>query len=422
MSMTNTETQSILVVGGGMSGLTAAVEAAEAGHEIYLVEKNPYVGGRVAQLYNYFPKLCSPYCGLEINFRRMKQNPRIRLFTMAEVENISGEEGNFDVTIKLHPRYVNEKCTGCGKCAEACTMEVENPFNYGMDKMKAAYLPHMMAYPMRYVLDPALVKSDEAQKVKEACPYDAIDLDMEPKSMELKVGSIVWATGWKPYDANKLETYGFGQYPDVITNVMMERLASWTGPTEGKIVRPSDGNAPETVAFVQCAGSRDENHLPFCSGVCCLASMKHARYVRDQYPDAKVYIFFIDVRATDRLEDFYTKIKADENVQFFKGKVAQITQDEANKKLVLKVEDTTTEALHEISVDLVVLATGMQPNTAENPIPAQVPYDDYGFVASQTAAAGIYAAGCTRTPTGVQESVQDGTSAALKAIQSIARR
>ncbi len=163
--MTNTETQSILVVGGGMSGLTAAVEAAEAGHEIYLVEKNPYVGGRVAQLYNYFPKLCSPYCGLEINFRRMKQNPRIRLFTMAEVENISGEEGNFDVTIKLHPRYVNEKCTGCGKCAEACTMEVENPFNYGMDKMKAAYLPHMMAYPMRYVLDPALDKSVEAQKV-----------------------------------------------------------------------------------------------------------------------------------------------------------------------------------------------------------------------------------------------------------------
>ncbi len=422
MSMTNTETQSILVVGGGMSGLTAAVEAAEAGHDIYLVEKNPYVGGRVAQIYNYFPKLCSPYCGLEINFRRMKQNPRIRLFTMAEVENISGEEGNFDVTIKLHPRYVNEKCTGCGKCAEACTMEVENPFNYGMDKMKAAYLPHMMAYPMRYVLDPALVKSDEAQKVKEACPYDAIDLDMEPKSMELKVGSIVWATGWKPYDANKLDTYGFGQYPDVITNVMMERLASWTGPTEGKIVRPSDGNAPGTVAFVQCAGSRDENHLPFCSGVCCLASMKHARYVHDQYPDAKVYIFFIDIRATDRMEDFYTKVKADENVQFFKGKVAQITQDEANKKLVLKVEDTTTEALHEIAADLVVLATGMQPNTAENPIPAQVPYDDYGFVASQTAAAGIYAAGCTRTPTGVQESVQDGTSAALKAIQSIARR
>ena len=238
----------------------------------------------------------------------------------------------------------------------------------------------------------------------------------------LKVGSIVWATGWKPYDANKLETYGFGLYPDVITNVMMERLASWTGPTQGKILRPSNNEVPETVAFVQCAGSRDENHLPFCSGICCMASMKQATYVREQYPDAKIYIFYIDIRATDRLEDFYNQVKEDENIQFFKGKVAQINLDEAGKKLVLKVEDTTTEELNEIPVDLAVLATGMEPNTADNPIPADVPYDDYGFVASQSARPGISAAGCTRTPTGVQESVQDGTAAALKAIQSIARR
>lgn len=420
--MATTETQSILVIGGGISGLTAAIEAAEAGYDTYIVEKNPYIGGRVAQLHNYFPKLCPPYCGLEINFRRIKQNPRVRLFTMAEVEKISGVEGNFDVTITMSPRYVNEKCTACGACAEACNLEIDNPFNYGMDKMKAAYLPHPLAYPMRYVLDQALVESDEAQKVKEACPYEAIELDMQPKRMDLKVGSIVWATGWKPYDANKLETYGFGQYPDVITNVMMERLASWAGPTQGKIVRPSNGEPPETVAFVQCAGSRDENHLPFCSTVCCLASMKHANYVLEQLPEAKIYIFFIDVRALDRMEDFYTRTKSEENVHFFKGKVAQITQDAASKKLMIKVEETTAGALHEIAADLVVLATGMQPNTSENPVPVQVPYDDYGFVASQVAIPGIYASGCTRTPTGVQESVQDGTAAALKAIQSIARR
>ncbi|MBA7684748.1 Ferredoxin--NADP reductase [subsurface metagenome] len=419
--MANTETQSILVVGGGMSGLTTAIEAAEAGYDTYIVEKNPYLGGRVAQLHNYFPKLCSPLCGLEINFRRIRQNPRVRFFTMAEVENIAGEEGNFDVTIKLNPRYVNENCTGCGKCAEVCSMEIDNPFNYGMDKMKAAYLPHLMAYPMRYVLDPSLAKGDEAQKIKESCPYDAIDLDMEPKTMELKVGSIVWATGWKPYDANKLDTYGFGHYADVITNVMMERMASWSGPTQGKILRPSNGEAPNTVAFVQCAGSRDENHLPYCSGICCLASMKQATYVREQHPDAKIYIFFIDIRAVDRLEEFYNHVKEDENIQFFKGKVAQINQGESNN-LILKVEDTTTEELNEISADLVVLATGMQPNTAESPIPIDVPYDDYGFVASQKAKAGIYAAGCTRTPTNVSEVVQDGTAAALKAIQSIARR
>ncbi len=420
--MANTVTQSIMVVGGGMSGLTAAIEAAEAGYEVYLVEKSPYLGGRVAQLRHYFPKLCPPYCGLELNFRRIKSNSNLRFFTMAEVEAVSGETGNFDVTLKINPRYVNENCTVCGKCAEACSMEIDNPFNYGMDKIKAAYLPHDMAFPMRYVLDPALVASGEAQKVKDACPYGAIELDAQPKTVELKVGAVVWATGWQPYDATKLETYGFKQYPNVITNVMMERLASWNGPTQGKIVRPSDGKEPGTVAFIQCAGSRDENHLPYCSGICCLASMKQATYVREQYPNSRVYICYIDIRATDRLEDFYTKVKADENITFFKGKVAQIAQDDETKNLILRVENTMTGKLHEIPVDLAVLATGMQPTTAESPIPTQVPYDNYGFVTSQDATPGICAAGCVRSPFGVSESVQDGTSAALKAIQSVARR
>jgi len=420
--MAKAVTQSILVVGGGMTGLSAAIEAAEAGHEVFLVEKNPYLGGRVAQLHHYFPKLCPPSCGLEINFRRIKNNPRLHIFTMAEVEKVSGQEGNWDVSIKVTPRYVNEKCTGCNKCSEVCAMEIDNPFNYGMDKIKAAYLPHDMAFPMRYVLDPALVKSPEAQKVKDACPYGAIDLDMAPATLDLKVGAIIWATGWKPYDASKLDTYGFGQYPNVITNVMMERLAAYNGPTQGKILRPSDGKEPQTIGFIQCAGSRDENHLPFCSTICCLASMKQATYVREQYPDAKVIIFFIDIRAMDRLEDFYQKVKEDQNVQFFKGKVAKIEQDEATKGLILRVEDTTSMTLHEVPVDLVVLATGMQPNTSETQIPAAVQYDDYGFVASLAPRPGIFAAGCTRTPLAVSESVQDGTAAALKAIQSVLRR
>lgn len=420
--MANTMSQSILVVGGGMSGLTAAIEATEAGHEVYLVEKNPYLGGRVAQLHHYFPKMCPPYCGLEINFRRIRTNPKLHFYTMAEVESISGEEGNFDVSIKLNPRYVNEKCTACGKCAEATTMEIDNPFNYNMDKIKAAYLPHDLAFPMRYVLDPALVKSSEAQKVKEACPYDAIELDMAPKTLDLKVGAIVWATGWKPYDPTKLDTYGFGTYPNVITNVMMERLASWSGPTQGKILRPSDGQPPKSIAFLQCAGSRDENHLPFCSGICCLASIKQTTYVREQLPETEIGIYFIDIRATDRLEKLYTDAKKDEKITFFKGKVAQISQDDATKNLILRVENTVTGKLHEIPVEMVVLATGMQPNTAEDPIPISFPRDDYGFMAPENGKPGIYAAGCTKSPFGVSESVQDATAAALKAIQSIVRR
>jgi quinone-modifying oxidoreductase subunit QmoA len=275
---------------------------------------------------------------------------------------------------------------------------------------------------MRYVLDPALVKNGEAQKVKESCPYGAIDLEMAPKTMDMKVGSVVWATGWKPYDPSKLETYGFEQYPDVITNVMMERLASGTGPTQGKIVCPSDGKTPQTVAFVQCAGSRDENHLPFCSGICCLASMKQATYVREQYPDAEIYIFYIDIRATDRLEAFYTKVKEDDKIHFFKGKVAKITPDDSGKGLILRVEDTTTEALREMPADLVVLATGMQPNTSDTPLPITAHYDDYGFLTSNDQQGGILGAGCSKAPMNVSETVQDGTAAALKAIQSIARR
>jgi len=420
--MSGPTNQSILVVGGGMSGMTAAIEAAEAGYEVYLVEKNPYLGGRVAQLNQYFPKLCPPYCGLEINFRRIKQNPRIHVFTLAQVESISGEEGNFEVTVLLKPRYVNEKCTCCGKCAEATTIEIDNPFNYGMDKIKAAYLPHDMAFPMRYVIDPVLLQSPEAQKVKEACPYDAIDLNMEPKTIKLLVGSIVWATGWNPYDAKKLDTYGFGVYPDVITNVMMERMAANNGPTQGRIVRPSTGQPPRNVAFIQCAGSRDENHLPFCSSICCLASMKQATYVREQIPDAMVYIFYIDIRATDRYEDFYLKVKQDDKIVFFKGKVAKIFPSENSDQLILRVENTMTEELVEMPFDLVVLATGMEPSTAVEPLPIPVAYDDYRFLPGPVVQPGIYAAGCVRSPLNVAESVQDGTSAAIRAIKSIVVR
>ncbi len=420
--MAEVETQSILVVGGGMTGLTAAIEAAEAGREVYLVEKNPYLGGRVAQLHKYFPKLCPPSCGLEINFRRVKANGKLHVLTMAQVESVSGSKGAWDAKIKIEPRYVNEKCTVCGKCGEVCTKEIDNPFNFGMDKIKAAYLPHDMAFPFRYVIDPSLAKSAEGQTVKDACAYGAIDLDMQEKTVELKVGAVVWATGWSPYNAAKLDTLGFGAYPNVVTNVMMERLASGNGPTKGQIVRPSDGKAPQTVAFVQCAGSRDENHLPFCSSICCMASMKQATYVREQYPDAKIYIFFIDIRAMDRLETFYADLKKDANVTFFKGKVAKIEQDGPTKNLVLRVEDTAAGSLNTITVDMAVLATGMQPNTSISPQPGFAQRDDYGFIAAQEVTPGFFAAGCTRTPINVSESVQDGTAAALKAIQSVVRR
>jgi len=422
MADEHTTNQTILVVGGGMSGITAALEASEAGYDVVLLEKNAYLGGRVTQLHQYFPKLCPPNCGLEINFKRMRVNPRIRFFTMAEVLKISGRPGDYDIEVKLSPRYVNEKCTCCGKCGEVCETEISNAFNYGMGKVKAAYLPHEFAFPMRYVLDPSIVGEDQGKKCLEACQYGAIELDMKETTFDLKVGSIVWAAGWEPYDASKIEYYGFGRYKNIITNVMMERLAAHDGPTGGKILRPSDGKEPKKIAFIQCAGSRDENHLAYCSGICCLASLKQTTYIREILPECDVTIFFIDIRALDRLEDFYTKVQQDKKVSFVKSKIALMTEDETSKDLLLEGENTRTGEQIRDKFDLVVLATGMVPNRIGIENPPDVIYDDYGFMTFDPAKPGIYGAGCVRRPTDVASSVQDATSAALKAIQTISRR
>ena len=416
------DNKSILVVGGGMSGITAAVEAAEIGCDVYLVEKNPTLGGRVAQNNQYFPKLCPPSCGLEINFRRIKDNPRVQYFTLAEVESIAGQEGAYEVKIKVNPRYVNENCTACGDCAKACASEIPNEINYGMDTIKGAYLPFSFAFPLRYVISPQIIGTPDAQKCKDACKYNAVDLDMKPEIVDLKVGAIVWATGWQPFDAGKVEYYGFGKHKNVINNVMMERMASVSGPTKGKIVRPSDGKEIASIAFVQCAGSRDENFLPFCSSVCCLASLKHSRYVREQYPDAQIYIFYIDIRALGKFEDFYTEVAKDQKVSFIKGKVAEITEDPATGALTVTAEDQLSGKLSKETVDMVVLATGMVPATAQTKIPADVSYEENGFVLWDQMKRGIYGAGCVRKPMDVAAAVQDATAATLKAIQSTVRR
>jgi quinone-modifying oxidoreductase subunit QmoA len=199
--------QTIMVVGGGISGLTAAIEAAECGKQVILLEKNPSVGGRITQLYKYFPKMCYPTCGLEINLRRLKASKNIRLLTMVEVGDVAGEAGNYKVSVTVQPRFVNEKCTACGDCAKDIETEFEDEYNYGMTKRKGVYLAHKMAYPQRYVIDPRVIGTTDADKAKAACKYDAVDLDMQEQTMELTVGAIIWATGWRPYDAAKIQLW-----------------------------------------------------------------------------------------------------------------------------------------------------------------------------------------------------------------------
>ena len=410
---------SIMVVGGGISGLTTALEAAEVGYEVFIVEKNPYLGGRVAQLNQYFPKLCPPTCGLEINFRRIKDNPNIKVFTLADVEQVDGTPGNYAVEIKLNPRYVNANCTACGDCAEACQTEIPNEFNFGMDKTKGAYLPHEMAFPNRYVISPRIIGTEDAKRCKESCKYDAVELDMEPKTITLNVGSVVWATGWEPYDATRIDNLGFGRYQNVVTNMQMERLASANGPTQGKILRSSDDKAPETIAFVQCAGSRDENHLPYCSYICCMASLKQATYVRAQYPDAKIYIFYIDIRSPgQRYEKFYNKIKEDENIFLIKGKVAEVIEDADSQSITVVAENAVTgEKIHQ-TVDMAVLATGMQPSAANAKLPADLKYNDDGFIINDFEKGGMFATGVANKPLDVVSANQNATGMALKAIQT----
>ena len=411
--------QTILVVGGGISGMTAALEAAECGKQVILVEKNPTLGGRVSQLYKYFPKMCHPTCGLEINLRRIKSNSNIRVLSMAEVTQISGDSGDYQVDIKLQPRYINENCTACGECSKAATSEFDDEFNYGLKKRKSVYLPHNMAFPQRFVLDARIASTDEAKKIKEACSYQAVDLEMQEENLSLKVGAVIWSTGWKPYDANKIQPYGYDRFDNVISNVEFERLLDPSGPTGGKILRPSDGKEAKNIAFIQCAGSRDHNHLKHCSRICCMATLKQTRYVLDALADeANVSIYYIDIRAIDRIDDFYQQVKANKNVTLIKSKVANILEDKEGNPVLHGVN---TEGYHRYANnhELVVLATGMEASVAN--FPMDITLNEEGFIEADAKNGAIFAAGCSADALDVNRAVQNATGAALKAIQAINR-
>jgi quinone-modifying oxidoreductase subunit QmoA len=408
----------VLVIGGGIAGITSALEAAEAGCTVVLIEKSPFLGGRVARVYQYFPKLCPPTCGLEINYKRIKNNPRITVHTLAELENLTGSAGDYEATIRISPRYVRDTCTLCRACIEACPAERTDEFNYGMGKTKAAYIDHAMAFPAMVAIDREACK-EGCQVCADACKYDAIVLDQKEERKTVNVSAVIAATGWEPYDASKIDNLGFGTCKNVITNVMMERLASAEGPTEGKILRPSDGKEPRSVAFVQCAGSRDDKHLPYCSAVCCSASFKQANYVRTQYPDTDITIFYIDRRVPGRLEDFLQKLGEDEKTKFNKGKVAKVEEDPATGSLKVTAEDMVGGNRMEQKFDLVVLATGIVPQTGG--LPSGFQPDEFQFINNGSEKPGLYAAGCVRRPGEVSTALQDATGAALKAFQCAVR-
>ncbi len=408
----------VVVVGAGIAGISSAIEMAETGFNVLLIEKQPYIGGRVTQLYEYFPKLCPPTCGLEINIRRLRDSNNIRLLTLSTVKQIEKDGKGFILKVEQRPRFVNDRCTICGDCVKVCPVERPNEFNFGMDKTKAIYQPYNNSYPQKYVIDPAVCLFEKCRVCVDACKYNAINLDEKKKAYTVRTKSVIWATGWNPYDATKLENLGFGRYSNVITNMMLERLASPSGPTQGKIqVGGIDGELND-IAFVQCAGSRDENHLEYCSSVCCLASMKHTNYIRDQYPNAKIHIFYIDLRANGVLEDFYNKTKSDPNVEFHRGKVAKVMKNPSNNRLIIEAEDTLTAVLTQKEVDLVVLATGMEPTTSKGKPPIDGILDENNFVRNDLND-GVIGCGTCVGSKDVASVVQEATGAAMKAILKI---
>lgn len=422
MSETVATSQTILVVGGGISGLTAALEAADCGRDVILAEQGPAVGGRVAQLHRYHPKLCPPACGLEILLRRLRTHRRVRLLTLATVERIEGRPGDYRVAVRIAPRYVNDRCTACGRCAEAVTTEFPDPHHHGLKPRRGAYLPFPMAHPQRYMLDPRIVGTEEGVRARDACPVDAVDLDMTEEAVDLHVGALVWATGWAPYDAGRIQEYGYGRIPDVITSLEMERLLDPQGPTGGRLLRPSDGAAARDVAFVQCAGSRDARHLRHCSRVCCMASLKQATYVREQHGDAgRATLYYQDIMALGRDEGFYAQVRRAGAAQLVRARVAAIRRGRTGAGAVLQGVDT--DGYHRFSNphDLVVLAVGMEPSLPGGALPAALAPTPGAEPGADPAAAGIFPAGAAADTLDVSRSVQHATAAALRAVQVVSR-
>ena len=408
---------SILVVGGGFAGITAAIEAAELGYDVYLVEKSPFLGGRVAQLNKYFPKLCPPSCGLEIQFQRIRKNPRIKFFTLAEVIELKGQKNDYTVKVRIAPRYTAPHSVDFTLLASTLEGETLNEFDFGLSKRKGLYKSMPFAFPGRFVLDPStLSKIDDAKLTGQ----NFIDRTEEERIIDLDVGSIIIATGWKPYDMAALTNLGSGSIKNCVSNMQLERLASPFGPTNGKILRVSDGRAPQNVAFVQCAGSRDQNHLNYCSYICCMASLKQAQYLAEQNPDANITIFYIDLRTPGRYMKVLEKVQAMPNVTFVKGKVADAVEVE-NGNVQLTVEDAIKGEKLTLTYDMAVLATGMQPSLAGQDLPLPVVLDEDGFIMGGEEA-GIFAAGCAYMPLDVMRTAQSATSAAMKAVQVVKGR
>ncbi len=419
-----------LVIGGGIAGMTAAIDIANAGIPVILVEKEPTIGGKMLQLSVTFPTLDCAQCTITPKMAEVGKHPNIKLYTLSEVIDVSGHIGDFKVKIRKKPRMVDpDECRLCGFCERACPVEVFNEFTRGLNKRKAIYLPFPQAVQASYVIDANhCTKCGLCVKV---CPVNAINLEEKEEIIEENVGAIVVATGFDLYDGRKLPEYGYGIYKNVVDALQFEQLIVPSGPTKGQIVRLSDGKPAKTVVFIQCAGQRDVNHLPYCSKICCMYTAKQAMMFKSKVPDGKAYIFYIDVRTAGKgYEEFYRKVQEIMGITYIRGRVGKVWEDKDGSLIVTGV-DTLSGELVKIKADLVVLALGMVPQLDKKLAEKlKISTDEYGFAQEvhpklkpvETEVGGIYIAGAVQGPKDISESVAQASAAASKVIQLLTKK
>ena len=427
-------TKRALVIGGGIAGIQTALDIADAGFPVDVVETKPTIGGKMAQLDKTFPTLDCAACILTPKMVDVAQNEKIRIFSYSEVTQVKGFVGNFDVTIKRKARYVKEDvCTGCGLCTEKCPQKkIPNEFNLGMDNRHAIYIPFAQAVPKVATIDPnacMMLKNGKCGVCAKVCAAGAIDYKAKDEFIEEKYGAIVAATGFNPISMEKFDEFAYSQSKDVVTSLEFERLMNAAGPTGGVLLRPSDGEHPHTIVFVQCVGSRcaacAEKGKEYCSKICCMYTAKHAMLTRDKYPDTDVYVFYIDVRTPGKnFDEFYRRAVEEYGVHYIKGMVGKVSPE--GKKLMVQASDLLAGKQLHIAADMVVLAAAIEPDKSARPLAtmltASMDTNDFFTEAHpklrpvESPTAGVFLSGACQGPKDIPETVAQAGAAASKVI------
>lgn len=414
----------VLVIGAGVAGIEAALNLANMGIKIHLVEREPTIGGKMALFNEVFPNNDCSLCVLAPKMSDVQNNTNIKLYTNSEITGIRGRAGNFRITGVTRPRYIDpKKCKGCiDICAKVCPIDVPNQFDYGIGARKSIYIPFAQAVPLIACIDEHCVGCDLCRL---ACPAEAVDFNQKTENFEFDVGAIIVATGYQPFDPKKKEEYGYGRIKNVITNLELERMLSAAGPTHGRVVSPSTGVDIKSAAFILCVGSRDEQvGNPYCSKVCCMVSIKNGMKLAEKYPDAKISIHYIDIRAGGEMYEEFYKRAQEMGISFVRGRVAEVEESEG--KTIIHYEDTLSGEKQREAFDLVVLATGMEADKDSAQIGRMLNIStrpDRFFQSAhpkmrpvETHKKGVFIAGCAGGPKEIQVSIEQGSAAAAKAI------